>query len=226
MAHEVRLEKKKFQNIKSVGSRRVLEDFQLARCEFNGCVLGQFDDPAFGLVVRNVAAERVTVKRSVVQGVRFEDVLVDGLATTSVMHLTGCVFRRVTLRGRIGAVMATPPSFSLSDENQAAFADGIRQFYADVDWALDISEAEFDEADFYYVPGHLVRRDPETQFLIHRDRVAQVDTGKLSVFARIAIERFEVTPFDSIVAVAPRRADYFAEALAGFQELKVMGVAE
>ncbi|WKX09795.1 hypothetical protein [Streptomyces sp. NL15-2K] len=230
MAYEVRFEKQKFQKIKSIGSGRVISDYELVRCEFNGCDLAQFDDPGLGLVARNVMAERVTAKRSFADGVRFEDVVVDGFATPSVMHLNGCMFRRVTLRGCIGPVMTTPPNYSLLDEMQAAFAAGIEAFYSDadpdVDWALDISEAEFEEVDLYYVPGHLVRRNPETQFLLHRDRLSRVDLGSLSTFAKIAVDRFEVTPFDSIVAVTPRRSSYFTEALAGYQELRDLGVAD
>ncbi|WP_455351365.1 hypothetical protein [Streptomyces sp. SYSU K217416] len=226
----MRFEQQKLQNIKSIGSGRELAGYELVRCEFNGCDLAQFDDPALGLVVRDLTAERVTVRRSFVDGVRFEDVEVNGLAVASLMHLNGCVFRRVTLRGRIGPIMTTPPSFSLPEETQAAFAAGVKAFYAradaDMDWALDISEAEFEEVDLYYVPGHLVRRDPETQFLLHRDRLAGVDFGSLSTFAKIAVDRFEVTPFDSIVAVAPRRSAYFAEALAGYEELRALGVAD
>ncbi|AWT43735.1 MULTISPECIES: hypothetical protein [Streptomyces] len=226
----MRFEKQKFQNAKAIGSGREIAGHELVRCEFNGCDLAQFDDPGLGLVVRNVTAERTTAKRSFVDGVRFEDVVVDGLTTPSVMHLNGCVFRRVTLRGRIGPLMTTPPNFSLPAEMQEAFTEGIKAFYADadpeVDWALDISEAEFSEVDLYYVPGHLVRRDPGTQFLLHRDRISGIDLQGLSTFARIAVDRFEATPFDSIVAVAPRRADYFAEALAGYEELRQLGVAD
>jgi hypothetical protein len=40
--------------------------------------------------------------------------------------------------------------------------------YADIEWALDISEAVFSDVDLSYVPGDLVRRGPETQFLIRR----------------------------------------------------------
>ncbi|MET9801464.1 hypothetical protein [Streptomyces sp. NPDC006368] len=226
----MKIEKRKFQNVKLIGSGRELSDHELVRCEFNGCDLAQFDDPSFGLVVRGVKAERISLKRSFVDGVRFEDVVVEGLATSSLMHLNGCVFRRVVLRGRIGDIMTTPPNFSLPEEMQAALVAGIEAFYADVDaetdWALDISEAEFEDASLYYVPGHLVRRDPETQFLLHRERLAGVDVRALPDFAKIAVRRFESTPFDSIVAVAPRRADFFAEALADFELLRELGVAD
>ncbi|MFE6851735.1 hypothetical protein ACFVDH_13205 [Streptomyces sp. NPDC057674] len=226
----MKYEKEKFRNLKSVGSGRDLADVQLVRCEFNGCTLAQFDDPGFGLVVRDVVAEKVSAKRCVVDGVRFEDVRIDGLTVSSLTHLTGCVFRRVTLRGRIGSLMATSPNFGLPEDVREAFVGGVEQFYAGADpateWALDITEAEFTEADLYYVPGHLVRRDPATQFLLHRDRLAGVDLSSLPLFAQIAVERFGETPFESIVAVAPRRSPNFAERLAAYEALRAAGVAE
>ncbi|MEU9296741.1 hypothetical protein [Streptomyces sp. NPDC048266] len=226
----MRIEKQKFQGRKVIGSGRELADVEFVRCEFHGCSVAQFDDPGFGLMVRNVVAEKLTVKRSAADGVRFEDVRVDGLALSSLTHLTGCVFRRVTLRGRIGPLMATSPNFGLSEDVREAFLAGALRYYAEADpateWALDISEAEFAEADLYYVPGHLVRRDPETQFLLHRDRIADVDAQALPLFAQIAVDRFDGTPFDSIVAVAPRRSPNFAERLAAYETLRALGVAE
>ena len=214
------IEKQSFLNVKSVGSHRTIADLELVRCEFAGSALSQFDDPAFGLVVRDVTARRCVVKRSVASGTRFEDVVVEGLTTAS-LQLEGCAFRHVTLRGRIGLLMLVPPNPSV----QADFAAGLREFYAGVDWALDITEAEFDGADLYYVPGDLVRRDPETQFLLHRP-AAGADLSGLPVYAEIAVRRFESTPFDSLVAVAPKKSKKFAEILTQYQELRDRGIAD
>ncbi len=95
-----------------------------------------------------------------------------------------------------------------------------------MDWALDISQAEFSDADFYFVPGHLVRRDPETQFLLRRDVVEKTQGIELPVYAGIAVSRFEMTPFDSLVAVAPRRSKNFAQYLADLEYLRSAGLAE
>lgn len=40
---------------------------------------------------------------------------------------------------------------------------------------LDITEAEFDSATLLGVPGDLVRRNPETQFLVRKELLAGVD---------------------------------------------------
>ncbi len=136
------------------------------------------------------------------------------------------MFRHVTLRGRIGPIMTAPVHYALPEETQAAFNAAIVAYYQDVDWALDISAAEFSDADFYMVPGDLVRRDPGTQFLIRRDAVAKSEGVELPIYAEISISRFEETPFDSLVAIAPKRSKNFARYMEDFQYLRQAGLAE
>jgi hypothetical protein len=66
-------------------------------------------------------------------------------------------------------MMVTPPNHALPAQMRAEFEMGILDYYSRVDWALDISKADFEEADLYYVPGNLARRDEETQVLLRQD---------------------------------------------------------
>ena len=223
----MRIEKQTYLNVASVGSGRTIAGVELVRCAFTASTLSQFDDPGLGLVVRDVTATRCVASRSFLQGVCLDNVLVDGLTTKSRLELNGCALRHVTLRGRVGSWGILPPNFSMPHAMQAAFTAALIAYYKDVDWALDISQAEFDSApSIYYVPGHLVRRDPNTQFLLRRDAVADVDPASLPDFASIAISRFEATPFDSLVAVAPTRSKKFPKILAHYQELRDRGLAD
>ena len=219
------IEKQTFENVKSIGSHRVVSGLELIRCQFVGGSLSQHDDPSFGLIVRDVVARRCSFKRVVCGGVRFDTVLGENL-TSTVTRLAGCALRHVTLRGRAGSLMLVPPNFSLAEEMQAAFAAGLLDFYAGVDWALDITEAEFDDADLYYLPGDLVRHDPETQFVLRRSALANADTTDLPPFARIAVSRFDASPFDALIAVAPKRSKDFAERLAHYRELRDRKIAD
>lgn len=65
------------------------------------------------------------------QGVYFEDVTVDTLKLARLHQLSGCAFKHVTLRGKIGPVMAIPPH-PMSPRKQE-FAAGIVEKYKDVD---------------------------------------------------------------------------------------------
>jgi hypothetical protein len=214
-----------FEHLRAYGTGRTYGGIDLDRVRFAGCVFGQQDDPELGFVVRDVTATRCTVDTCTVEGVRFEDVTVDGLSLTKQQQLGGCVFRHVTLKGKIGPIMTTPVHYGVPEETKAAMNAGIVAYYKDVDWALDISAAEFSDADFYMVPGDLVRRDPETQFLLRRDVIGQAPHN-LPPRASIAASRFDITPFDSFVSVVPRRSKNFARSLEQMEQVRKAGFAE
>lgn len=52
----------------------IAKGFELVRCEFNGCGLAQYDDPAMSLRVTETRLEGCVVKRCAAHGVVFEDV--------------------------------------------------------------------------------------------------------------------------------------------------------
>jgi hypothetical protein len=222
------IEKRVFDAVKSVGSDRTIEGVELDRCEFRAAHLVQYDDPGMNLVVRNVTLTRCgATGRSSLHGVRLEDVVVDTLTTTPEVWLGSCAFRHVILRGRIGSLMVQPPPFTMDEAQRGAFIDTIVDYYADVDWAIDISEADFTgDVNFFFVPGDLVRRDPETQFLLRRQTLAGADLEPFPARARIAAGRFELTPFDSIVAIAPKRSKNFARIRDALEQLRSAGLAE
>jgi uncharacterized protein YjbI with pentapeptide repeats len=205
------------------GAQREYEDVRLAGCTLKGCRLVQADDPGLSLVVRNVVIDRCRMEGCVAAGVYFEDVAVDTLRLARLHLLSGCVFKHVTLRGKIGPVMAIPPH--PMSPLKSEFVAGIVERYKDVDWALDISEAIFSDADFFYVPGDLIRRDENTQVLLRREAFRDIDWRGLPGYAGIWVRRFESTPFDSIVAIAPKGSKGFAEAMAGIEWLYSQGFA-
>ncbi|MDN0195295.1 hypothetical protein [Streptomyces sp. S.PNR 29] len=215
-----------FRSQKIIGGPRVLGDVGLTRCTCVGSTLAQFDDPGFGFVVQGVEARRCKVDNCGAHGVLFRDVLVEDLSIAGGLLLEACVFDRVTLRGNIGRVVTTPPNDALPEEVRESFVAAMRVAYQEVEWALDIREAKFSDADFYYVPGELIRRDEETQFLLRRESFSGVNLSDLPVYAGIAAGRFEVSPWDSIVAVAPRRSKSFGQVLSELNELRGMGLAE
>src|SRR5262249_18877121 len=99
--------------------------------------------------------------------------------------------------------------------------------YRSIDWALDISAAEFTDVSLDFVPGELVRRDPRTQFLLRRESLATLDGRRLPHGADLFLSRFDHTPFGSMVVVATKRSKrWFHECLAILEELRDIGLAE
>jgi hypothetical protein len=99
--------------------------------------------------------------------------------------------------------MTTPPHYSLEGDIKEAFRESAIAYYGTVDWAVDITEAQFSDVDLYMVPGELIRRDSETRFLLRRSSFDSVARGDLNPDVRIYVDRFESTSFESIVAIAP-----------------------
>jgi hypothetical protein len=205
------------------GASREYGDVRLAGCSLKGCRLVQSDDPGFSLVVRDVVLERCRMGGCKAQGVYFGDVTVDTLELARPHLLSACVFKHVTLRGEIGPVMAIPPN--PMSPLRSEFTAGTVEKYKEVDWALDISEAIFSDADFYYVPGELIRRDENTQVLLRREAFGDLDWRGLPGNAGIWASRFESTPFDSIVGIAPKGSKRFGKVMADIEWLHRQGFA-
>ena len=211
---------------KVIGSPRVLQDAEFERCEFEGGALVQFDDPTCGLIVRNFILCRCRGGGNVeMHGVRFENIVVDGIGNREI-RFRSCIFDRVKLRGRIGPIMTMQALSSLSAETRAAFQDQAVKSYADIEWALDISEAEFSDVDFTYVPGKLVRRNPETQFLVRREAAQAAALDSLPVYVSVLVERAAMSPYETTVAPVPTRSKNADRYRAQLQELRDRGIAE
>ncbi|MFH7595278.1 hypothetical protein WDV06_09265 [Streptomyces racemochromogenes] len=205
----VSFENEEFRDIRILGSNRTYQSTRIAGCKFSACHLAQFDDPEFNLVIKDAAIENCGFDRCSIQGVMFDNVVIEGMRFKQLHRVYGCVFRNVRFLGKVGPVIVMGPHASLARREK--MADGIIRKYREIDWAVDISEAIFSDADFHYVPGHLIRRDPETQILLHREKFVDIPASDFPPYARIWVSRFEVSPFDSLVAVAPKASRKFAD---------------
>ncbi|OIJ84935.1 hypothetical protein BIV25_45470 [Streptomyces sp. MUSC 14] len=216
---------KVFPHTKLIGSPRSLGSADLVRCTVQGGTLAQYEDPEFGLRVHDLSL-RDCRAGGVLHGVQFSDVSVHNLASGGRILPSACVFRHVTLSGRIPQLMVRPAHYSLPEAVQEAFRDGAERFYAEVDWALDIAAAKFSDAEFSGIPGHLVRRDPETQFLLHRDRAETADSQAFSPRARSYLAKARTSSYPTVVVVAPTRSKYFKDVLKDLASLRAVGIAE
>ncbi|MFD9701376.1 hypothetical protein [Lentzea sp. NPDC059081] len=217
-------EKEELEYRKIIESPATIADLDFERCSFaGGVVMPPADDPAYELVVRNVVLRRCKAGNVELYGVRFEDVTVDTLSHPKPVEIEACVCSHVVLRGRVGAVHFRP---AVDDDARAVLAPAAAKLYEDVDWALDITEAEFSDAELWDIPGHLVRRDPETQFLVHRAAAAAAEIDTLSIDAQLIVERAAEAPYETSVVAAPTRAKSFREQLDALHELRGLGIAE
>jgi hypothetical protein len=206
-----------------------IANVEYRNCRLN-CSIGSFNRHARP-VIRNVKLVDCAMGGSF-NGAIIEEVLIDGLRTGKWLASYGSVFQHVTLRGKIGSIMTRSIFHALEDANSPInrfYAEANAAYYAGVDWALDIREAEFIEADLDGVPGHLVRRDPATQFLLTREKALQGawrDVDLAETYWPTAIETFLNTGLPSEILVAPKRVSSFSKLLDGLKKLRDAGVLE
>jgi hypothetical protein len=210
--------------VRLFGEPREYRDIHLVDVTLKLCVLVRRDDLGFGNVVRNAVLERCRLDACGAQGVFFDEVTVDALRLAQLRPISGCVFRHVTLRGKIGSIMIIGPGLGLPDDAKRVAA--AVEKYKEVDWALDIRDAVFTSAaEFFGVPGDLIRRDENTQVLLRREAFAGMDWRDLPGAVGTWSRRFKATPFDSIVVVAPKGSKKFREYMADIEWLHAKGLA-
>jgi hypothetical protein len=204
----------------------VVKGFEVDGLQFDNVSLGPRDVRADPVLVRRCRLRRSRLQAVTFGPTIFDECVVDGLAgpfwPTALL-----LFRHVTLMGPIDSFDIRPPR-QLSGTGAEILDRRLRTHYADVDWALDIREARFARCDLGGVPGHLVRRDPNTQVLVTTDRVLASDWRAVAGDTEwaVAIERLLEGGLGSEVFVACPRGDRLAESLAVFARLREAGIAE
>jgi hypothetical protein len=206
-------------------------DIEFAKCSFRSSVISMASEPRLRSTIRNVRLLNCEQRGCTVDAAIIEDVLIDTFRTHTLLQCWGAVFRHVTFRGRIGRIMSSPAvaTGTATPEQQRAFDIANAEYYANVDWALDISEAEFDECELQRVPAQLVRRDAETQVVITREKAMRGtwrDLDLSKTYWKTSIEFFLERGDADVVLVAGKRARKYRDLLDGLKKLRDAGVAE
>ena len=205
----------------------VIEGYHVEDTTFDNCSIVRPADPSSRATLRNVALDRITQRACFINGAVLEDVVLSDLKRLGdfPLFLWASVFRRVTLSGKLSAIIINRHIEPGGGPKQPAWDRANRAYYESVDWALDISRAEFQGSiALHAIPGRLVRRDEETQVLVSRDRLQQVDWRSLpwgdTPFA-VTISMFlDDGLFSDAVLVAPKRSKKFRQYLRVLEMLR------
>jgi hypothetical protein len=206
-------------------------DIEFCECYFQGCYVGLTRNPHVRARFHNLRFLNCSLRGSCLGAAIVDSVVVDGLATNGQLaQCFGALFSRTVIRGRIDRLLISPAVLPgvISPEEQALFDAGRDSHYSSVDWALDISQAEFRDVSIRGVPGHLIRRDPETQCLVTRESAMRDDRRDIlfeeNLFP-VAIDQFLQRADESLVLVAPRRHPRFKRYLKDLCSLRRAGIA-
>jgi hypothetical protein len=213
-------------------SGAVFSDIEFRRCHFVSSALSITRDPALRSTIRNIKLLNCSQQGCSLDAAIVEDVLVDGFETKGqLFQVWGAVFNRVVLRGNIGRLMISPVVDLMGEhpESQKAFDHANAQYYRNIEWALDISQASFKELDLRCIPARLIRRDPETQVVVTRDKALLGKWRDLPLkegLWKTSLNLFLEDNSPDIVLVAPKRARKFRDYLADLKTLQATGIAE
>ncbi len=225
-------EDRTFNGVHERRSGKISAGLEFRRCYFQGCDFSAVSHPRERTVVRNVRLIDCEERGCSINAAILENVTVDGLKTQGRLQTFGTVFKHVTLKGKIGTLMITPFVDLLGEapEVQRAFDKANANYYKNVDWALDISEAQFLDCVFRTVPAGLIRRDPQTQVVVKRKKalggiwreLKYVKNTRWEADLHFFLEEGQA----DIVLVAPKRDRRFLQLLDGLKALRNAGVAE
>lgn len=224
----------KFSDLFDRGGALSLDSIRLANCTF--------ENSAFSLTTildRRSSASNLDIVKCSANGCDvgpavFRNIRIDSLSTNDLLIVWGALFDRVKLSGSIGKIKINPfvHHSDRSESTQGPFDRAREEFYRTVEWALDISEAKFKEFDVRGIPAKLIRRDPETQVVVTRER-AMRPGWREQISAANTLWPFMINLFLSdgdqdIVLAAPLGAPKAKRdsLINGLNELRRLGVAE
>ncbi len=233
---------KTFQGLRDGESSRTFSGFSFVNCHFQSsllyCKIAELSQRAR---LTNIELRGCSHAGCSLNGGTVEDVFVENFRTAKKFGAWGTVFKHVTFKGKNGRLMFSDlfelPFKGKTTSLQRNFEKANSEYYATVDWALDIKEAEFDDFDCRGVPSRLVRRNPETQMMITRERaLANKDAigvggehweGMIKLFLDDSLGF--ASPAGDAIYVVPRKPPrgFDRQSLvAGIEALRRAGVAE
>jgi hypothetical protein len=221
-------------------SRQVVSDLHLDSCTFDSWAgfMPDWDDPEPSLrpTLKNLHLTNSNAYSAYLDGAIIEDVVVDRTkAGKAPLFLRANAYKHVILRGRIAPLELRGKIFPSTQLHPIRQAEIVRRwdeanarYYESVDWALDVTEAQFGSLSVRGVPARLIRRDPQNSVVITRQ--AALDGAWKSLPWRrgvyeISISWFLEDGYDDLVLFACTKSRRFKDDLADLELLKDAGVA-
>lgn len=210
--------------------------FTIDRVVFDNCYVPRASMPGTFTTIADMTLSNVSHVNCDLHTVRIERVRVDGLKRMGAdpLFLWGCVFDQVVLAGKVAGLKinrSVGVGAPASPQEQALWDSAVMSQYEAVEWALDISKAEFaGGVTFEALPGDKIRRDFETQALVKRSKLHETDWKKLdfgdSGFG-VALGWFiERSQFESVVLAARIASKHGTQDVAVLDLLRKQGLAE
>jgi len=225
----------KFKDFRDRDSSALFSDIEFRYCRFETCHVSMTFEPAKRSTLRRIKLIHCEQVNCNIWPAILEDVTVDGLDTGRLLIANACAYRHVVLRGNVGNIkicrwvpwISGPAGYLV--RRQEAMDRANAEYYKGVDWALDISQAEFISGEVEGIPLGLVRRDPATQFVLRATAIKEgrwrgVQEARKDWHA--LLDAYDKKGTGDVILIAPKAAPDFKPLLAGLMALRAAGVAE
>lgn len=209
-------------------------DVEVTGCTLTACSIGFRHSKDFKrrTIVRNVVMKDCRIESKTLIGpAQIENVQLENILGYEVFVL-GALYKHVIMKGKFDAIVIHGlPNLETPREDRVRYWALCDQFYADCDWALDISKAEFASFDIRLrgIPADLVVRDPETQIEVRMEKIVEGRWRSipLSDIVQAKFRMWENGGGEDLLIVAPKRNKKdFAAVMGDIRLLRDAGIAE
>jgi hypothetical protein len=214
---------KEHENIFQYTQNEYYADLEFIDCELPGGLT------TYGAAIHRSSAANIHVTncRSAAffgTGAIFDEVVVDGIRTSRApVNISACVFRHVTVKGTCNGFLFNRNICDDNAERNASFIVANKEYYRNVDWALDISQLKCSRFELRgCVPVELIRRNPDEHFIMTKEVALSHEWKKYEPmnWFYLAINDFLESQAERNLFVAPRRSKTFKEELRYYLRLK------
>jgi hypothetical protein len=168
-----------------------------------------------------------------------QNVLLHNIKNSDYMRIGGIIFDRVIFKGKFDKWILDSSHFGMmvdyqmiGEEESVPLDIYAESEYKNIEWALDISEAEFKECDLRpSIPAHLVKRNKETQILISYKNAIDIKSKNYIELKNYKAQSFfnytiGSTKKDTIFVAPLRNPKKFKEYMEAFKILREEGIAK
>ena len=202
---------------------------KLINCIFDNCHIGTHDNITKLSIFKNIDMTDCLLFNCLIGPVILEDITIKNLKTGDIAIFNLPLLKHIKIEGKIGKIRINNIGFNLmpTPEEKKKMIDMKNSFYQKVDWAIDISNAEF--LDFFClgIPTNLFKINPEHQFIANRDKI--IESGILSsefinknIVLNTILQLFVESGESDMVLVAPlaKAKKYREPILSDLQKLR------
>lgn len=200
-------------------------------CIFDNCYIGKDSNIDNLECIKSVQFNNCKFIHTYICTCLLEGVVFENVSFMDYGRFMSTLFNRVIFKGKFNSFSIQRLAL-LGDKNakQQMLINNYREnFYKNIDWAIDISQAKLSEFYCDSIPTNLIIRDPDTQFVISKNNFNDLDLLDVSFRKNFKYLTSILEDFlngeqnEMIIAVPLSKPKSFKEPIInGLKELKAM----